>query len=299
MKSIKKIIAMILSLCVISSFALISASAAPIADGAGKVTCDVLNLREEPNTNCTVLTTLVNSDTVVILDQPNSGWYHVSAYGTVGYVSADYIGEVEAAKNFTAVAKLIGDDVRMRARPNTSSDILGTYSSGAIMDVIGINNGWYKVKYDGNTGYIRSDFLELTGRGTQTASSSTALSEGQKIAEFAMQFNGYNYVYGAESPSVGFDCSGLIYYVYGQFGYSLSRTASSQYANNGWIVSQSALRPGDVVFFGTSDKIYHVGLYIGNNEFIHACDSNTGVIISSLDSRWGTTSWYGAKRIVN
>ena len=92
---------------------------------------------------------------------------------------------------------------------------------------------------------------------------------------------------------------GLVYYVYGQFGYSLWRTASTQYANNGWVVSQSELKPGDLLFFGTSDKIYHVGLYIGNNEFIHACDSKTGVIISSLDSNWGTKSWYGAKRIVS
>ncbi len=299
MKSIKKLLVMILSLSAIICFAWGSASAASIADSAGKVACDTLNVREEPNTDSAVLTTLTNSEIVIILDKPSSDWYHVNAYGTVGYVNVSYIGEVEATKNFTAIATLTGDDVRMRSEPNTASDILGTYSSGTNMNVVGINNGWYKVNYGGNTGYIRSDFLELTGGGTQASTSSAGLSEGQKIAEFALQFEGYKYVYGAESPSEGFDCSGFVYYVYGQFGYSLSRTATTQYANNGKVVPKSELQPGDALFFCYNGKICHVGLYIGNNNFIHACDSSTGVIISSLNSNWGTRSWYGAKRIVS
>jgi cell wall-associated NlpC family hydrolase len=299
MKRITKLLVMILTFSAIICLAMVNASAATIAECAGKVMCDSLNVREKPDMGSAVLTTLVNRDIVVILDQPNSDWYHVSAYGTDGYVNTSYIGEVEAAKNFTATAALIGDDVRLRSKPNTSSDILGTYSDGTRMDIIGINNGWYKVKYNGNTGYIRSDFLELTGRGIQAGDSGGALSEGQEIAEFALQFEGYKYVYGAESPSIGFDCSGLMYYVYGQFGYSLSRTATAQYANNGEVVSKSELQPGDLLFFGYSGKIAHVGLYIGNNKFIHACDSSTGVIISSLDSSWGTKSWFGAKRIVS
>jgi cell wall-associated NlpC family hydrolase len=141
--------------------------------------------------------------------------------------------------------------------------------------------------------------MELTGGGTQGSASSGALNEGQRIAEFALQYEGYKYVYGGESPSAGFDCSGFVYYVYGQFDHSLSRTATTQYANNGESVSKSELQPGDLLFFGYSGKIAHVGLYIGNNNFIHACDSSTGVIISSLDSSWGTKSWFGAKRIVS
>ena len=299
MKKLSRLIATLLILSLMTATLLISASAAQLADCAGKVSCDALNVREQPDIGSSVLTMLVQGDTVVILDKSNGEWYRVSAYGKIGYVKASYIGEIEAAKNFTATGQITGDDVRMRTRPTTDSDILGTYQSGTGVSVIGINNGWYKVQYDGKTGYIRSDFLDLTGGGGQTVSKSIALSEGQKIAEYAKQFEGYKYVYGAESPSVGFDCSGLMYYVYGQFGYSLSRTASTQYANNGTVVSRTELQPGDLLFFGTSTKIYHVGMYIGNDLFIHACDSKTGVIISTLNSSWGTKSWYGAKRIVS
>jgi uncharacterized protein YgiM (DUF1202 family) len=303
MKKLSKLLLALLILSLITSAMLVSASAASIADCAGKVSCDVLNVRENPDTDSAVLSTLLNGDTVVILDTPNSDWYHVSAYGTLGYVKSSFIGEVEAAKNFTATGTLNGSDIRMRSKPDTTGDILGTYQAGTGMSVIGINNGWYKVQYDGNTGYIRSDFLDLTGgggqAGAQAGAQTKSLSEGQKIADYAKQFNGYNYVYGAESPDVGFDCSGLMYYVYGQFGYTLSRTATQQYRNNGTSVTKSELQPGDLIFFGSGDKIYHVGMYIGDDNFIHACDSKTGVIISSLDSSWGTKSWFGAKRIVS
>ena len=295
MKGIKKLVVMILSLSVVTCFALESASAAVVADCAGKVACDALNVREKPTTDSAVLTTLVSSDTVVILDKPNGEWYHVSAYGKIGYVKASYIGEVEVAKNFTATGKLVGDDVRMRSKPATSADILGTYQTGTEMDVIGINNGWYKVQYDGKTGYIRSDFFEMTGGGGATN------SEGKRIADFAKQYVGYAYVYGAESPSVGFDCSGLAYFVYGQFGYSICRTASQQYANDGVKVSKSDLQPGDLVFFSSNGgySVTHVGLYIGGGNFVNPSTSKTGVIISSLDSDWYTKTWYGAKRIVS
>jgi uncharacterized protein YgiM (DUF1202 family) len=294
MKRIRKLVIMILALTAVTYFALGSASAATLADCAGKVACDALNVREKPSTDSAVLTTLAHGDTVVILDAPSGEWYKVSAYGTLGYVKSMYIAEVEAAKNFTATGTLSADEVRMRSKPDTSGDILGTYQTGTDLNVIGINNGWYKVQYDGNTGYIRSDFLNLTGGGS-------SYSEGQKIADYAKQYVGYAYVYGAESPDVGFDCSGLQYYVYGKFGYSISRTASQQYANDGVSVSKSDLQPGDLVFFSSNGgySVTHVGMYIGGGDFVNPSTSKTGVIISSLSSDWYSKTWYGAKRIVN
>ena len=87
--------------------------------------------------------------------------------------------------------------------------------------------------------------------------------------------------------------------MYGQFGYSLSRTASQQYKNNGYSVSKSELQQGDLVFFSSNGySVTHVGIYIGGGQFIHASTSTTGVIISDLNSSYYTRVWFGAKRIV-
>lgn len=118
-----------------------------------------------------------------------------------------------------------------------------------------------------------------------TASPVPSNENGQAIADFACQYVGYSYVYGAESPEEGFDCSGLVWYVYQQFGYSLNRTASAQ-ANNGVHVELDALEPGDILcFYNQGSYIGHCGIYIGSGNYVHAQDSATGVVISPLSER--------------
>ena len=108
---------------------------------------------------------------------------------------------------------------------------------------------------------------------------------GQEIADFACQYVGYGYVYGAESPEEGFDCSGLVWYVYQQFGYELNRTASAQ-AKNGVHVELDAIEPGDILcFYNQGSYIGHCGIYIGGGNYVHAQDSATGVVISPLSER--------------
>ena len=90
-----------------------------------------------------------------------------------------------------------------------------------------------------------------------------------------------------------------MYYVYGQFGYSIQRTAGRQYYYNGVYVSKSELQPGDLVFFnGDGSGITHVGMYIGDNKFIHASTSATGIKIDDLTSSYYMRTYYGAKRII-
>lgn len=121
---------------------------------------------------------------------------------------------------------------------------------------------------------------------------------GQLVVETAMEYLGYPYVYGGKSPS-GFDCSGFVYYVYKQYGYTLNPGARNQWKAIDNYVEKDQLLPGDLVFFsktGAFDDIYHVGLYIGNNQFIHASNSRVGVIISSLDDANYPERYYGAQR---
>ena len=120
--------------------------------------------------------------------------------------------------------------------------------------------------------------------------------EGLLIAEFAKSFEGYKYVYSGKNPETGFDCSGLVFYVYRQFGYRLSRVASDQ-ARNGEHVDPEDLLPGDILCFSSGGSIGHVGLYLGDGTFIHAMDSAHGVVITDLED-WLETRNLEARRIV-
>lgn len=109
--------------------------------------------------------------------------------------------------------------------------------------------------------------------------------EGDLIVQYALQFDGYRYNYGGQDPSTGFDCSGLVYYVFKQFGYKLNRVAADQALNGIEVKDREALLPGDLVCFSWITKSYinHVGIYIGDGKFIHAMDSANDVLVTSLD----------------
>ena len=113
------------------------------------------------------------------------------------------------------------------------------------------------------------------------------------VVGIALQYLGIPYVWGGASPSTGFDCSGLVMYVYAQVGVSLPHHAASQW-NPGTYVPRDQLAPGDLVFF---NGLSHVGLYIGDGQFVHAPHTGDVVKISSLYDSWYASTWYGAKRL--
>ncbi len=110
------------------------------------------------------------------------------------------------------------------------------------------------------------------------------------IVSIALQYIGVPYVYGGADPS-GFDCSGFTMYVFAQVGIYLPHYAASQY-EMGVPVSVSDLQPGDLVFF---NNLNHVGIYIGNGQFVHAPRTGATVRIDSLGSRMG--DYVGAVRL--
>jgi cell wall-associated NlpC family hydrolase len=115
---------------------------------------------------------------------------------------------------------------------------------------------------------------------------------GTRVVDYAKHFLGTRYVYGGSSPRTGFDCSGLVRYVYAHFGLSLPHSSFAQF-NLGRRVSRRSLRPGDLLFF---DGLGHVGMYIGNGRFIHAPHTGTRVRIEVF-SGWYSSRFDGARRL--
>lgn len=127
--------------------------------------------------------------------------------------------------------------------------------------------------------------------------------EADALVEFALQYVGYNYIWGGKDPSTGFDCSGFVWYVYTHNGYEdIGRTATDQwYYENSQEVSQDSLLPGDLLFFSETDSldnITHVGIYIGVGEFVHAANSRDGVIVTAVDAPYYGEHYIGARRII-
>lgn len=134
----------------------------------------------------------------------------------------------------------------------------------------------------------------------QVAARSVALPTGQssQVLAIARDMLGQPVVWGGASPSQGFDCSGLVQYVYRQAGINLPRTADLQFLV-GRTVSPSSLQPGDLVYFTTYEPgASHVGIYIGRDKFIHTSFSQGIVAIGDMNDRYFVQRYYGAKRVL-
>ena len=291
----------------------VSTTAAELKTGIGIVEANGgLRLRSEPNTSSTTIAVASNGDNVVIIEQVGD-WYKVDYNLNIGYMHGDYLRIKERENVELGKGSIDYGVVNMRSGPSTSNSLVDQLVSGEKVEIFGFNCGWYKVRYDGQVGYIRSDLVSLLEKpyansgvaangsdnsfsGSANSGSNSGSSAGQQIATYAKQYVGYPYVYGGSTPS-GFDCSGFVQYVYKQNGYSINRTATAQLADGTW-VSYDDMQPGDIVYFGYGSTASHVGIYIGNGQFVHAQNSRTGVVISSLSESWYANRYLCAHRIV-
>ena len=207
--------------------------------------------------------------------------------------------------------KVTADALRVRSGASTDTEIMGLLYNGTVVQLTGEEGDWYTISYNGATGYLHKDYIQLVEEEAEAAEEEVAEEtvaysmESHEIkadvVNTACEYLGVRYVYGGSSPS-GFDCSGFTMYIYQQFGYSLPHSASSQ-LDYGTSVERDALQMGDLVFFRdtsiTSKAASHVGIYIGGGQFVHASSSSTGyVIVSSLSESYFDSYYVGARRLI-
>jgi cell wall-associated NlpC family hydrolase len=205
------------------------------------------------------------------------------------------------------VAGTGGDGAPCLAAPQWGAETLGVLSEGESVEVRAETMGeWQPVNCAGVGGYVHVALIAWTPVGSSDPVTSgnqpgrrTGGGEavGQRIVEFALQFQGYPYVYAGEGP-YAFDCSGFTMFVINNtLGIGVPHDMAVQY-QMGRSVSRDALQPGDLVFFQNTFRpgMSHDGIYIGGGQFIHAETESSGVTISDLDSEYYSSRWYGAVR---
>ena len=188
-------------------------------------------------------------------------------------------------------------ELNVRASASADAEIVATLPVGTYVKVNWMEPGWINVAYngDGLMGYVSDEFFTVY-EGTIPEFSSTG---GQAAVEVVKQYLGVPYVYGGTSPS-GFDCSGLMQYVYKQLGYSINRVADAQ-MRNGIAVSRQNLAPGDLVGFYTSPGsgyVGHIGMYVGDGMMIHAPHTGDVVKYSNIDDSYYGVRFAGGRRII-
>ena len=279
--------------------------------GGTVTTSSSVNFRQEATTESESMGKLSDGTRVAILDEVD-GWYKVAYDGKVGFMSADYVESQPIMNIECGGAKVTTSVLNMRSGPGTENSIVTKLYEGSVAKIIGINNAWFKVQYNGNTGYISPDYVSVVpceNKAVVTASVNNSASSGstasangtrQQIIDYAATLLGCKYVYGGNTPS-GFDCSGYVKYVFNHFGVSLSRTSASQYSGSVKI-KKSELQVGDLVFFSQtsgSSRVGHVGIYVGGNQFIHAAAPGKGVRYDSLSDSYYSSHYIGSGRVLS
>lgn len=193
--------------------------------------------------------------------------------------------------------------INIRQYPDIYSKILGKVNQYDVLIVTGKYKKWYRIRYKNQTAWIY--FMYIEGFNFEKLPKIDAFTSEdlfrRQIVDYAKQFIGAPYQYGGTCLETGVDCSGFTQAVMKNFDISLNRSSIEQ-IKNGISIQKEKLHPADLVFFDTSGnnngKISHVGLYIGNNRFIHATTSK-GVKIDNLSQSYYEHTYVRATSVIH
>ena len=289
----------LLSAC-LTAVLVTAATVAPAYATTGGATLNTgVRLRAGAGTDYETITVGQQGEAVIVESDTGTGWYEVIYKGIKGYMSSQYLTFSQRLNAAFGTGTVQGTSVRFRSGPGTDSTILGSFDTGATMAITGVNGNWYQVSYNGGTGYVCADYMTVSpGDGDVYAQTLSVNDAAANVISTAKSLLDIRYRYGGTTTN-GFDCSGYTQYVFAQNGITLDRTAAQQYANNGTSVAKSDLQAGDLVFFSSSSqKVGHVGIYIGDGQFIPSSSGAGKVIITSLNSSYYVNHYVGAKRVL-
>lgn len=222
-----------------------------------------------------------------------------------------------APDDHALVGTIAYNRVNLRSGPSTRDTIIAKLSAGTEVTLLARERDWYQLHVANEIiGWVRGDLIRIspevrarvpaTGQQEQgqqpaaaaeTTPAATHVSRGD-VASFARQLEGARYAWGGAGPK-SFDCSGLTRYVYQRFGVHLPHSSRAQYSSRyGSFVPRGAIQPGDLIFFANTAGrgITHVGIYLGDERFIHAMSPGRGVQISNLYNSYWSRHYYGALR---
>ncbi|MBR6739780.1 MAG: SH3 domain-containing protein [Clostridia bacterium] len=302
----------------------------------GSVDAYSLNVRIGPSTVHFRIATISRGDRMKITDVED-GWYKIEIDDQIGYVSAEYVETVYDPANPPADPDIYVPpiepphvdlenpidsgisivDTTLRILPDVESEKLAQIPKGTFADIYEEVDGWYVIVYGETSGYVSTeDFIngvypyrrpasapqkganrvsELSSDETFAPSVPYDPAAGAEIVAFAKTLMGIPYVYGGATPEDGFDCSGFTMYVYNSVGYDMPRL--QQYLQ-GVEIAYEDMQPGDLVAFSTNGyAVGHVGIYIGNGEFIHSPNSGSTVSIAKLTSGYYFDRFVTARRL--
>ena len=286
----------------------------------GQVTGNAVRLRTGPGSTYSIIGTY-DQGTEVAISGVSGDWTAVTlpVEHVSGFIYSDFVEETAldssavsdaalssnvATGNYAPASDRIkdgyitGTGVRLRESPSMSAKILDELNYGTALRITGVTEDWVRVIANGRDGYVSSSFVaEGTYAPESKLSSATGTELGKEIAAYALQYEGTPYKWGGKSPETGFDCSGFVQYVYGQFGFQTSRVANDA-LTDGVHVDPADLQPGDLLcFYSGNNYVGHLGIYVGDDLFIHAANSVTGVVTTSLTTGYYASRGYEIRRL--
>ena len=290
-----------------SEYLAIGDKAAKLADKYGtklaKVITTTLKVREERNTECTVLT-LVPEDEVFEVVKEYKDWVKILVDdSTKGYVSKEY---VDISVEFGKAISIEEEEAIQRAREEAAAEAEREAREAEAREAEArrqaaaaeaarqeaarraaqskASNSRSNSKSQSSKSNSQSSSQSSQSSKSSSSTISSSSGTGSDAASYAQKFVGNPYSYGGTSLTNGTDCSGFTQSVYSRFGVSLPRTSGSQ-ASSGSKVDINNLKAGDLVFYASNGSINHVAMYIGGGRVVHASNKRTGITTSNINYR--------------